>query len=444
MKRTAVLAGLLTGLLAAAAHARPVALDVSLSNPYVVAGQGAKVYLRISLTGAAADRGTRTAGNVAIVLDRSGSMEGEKIERAKEAALLAVDMLDARDIVSVVTYSDTVHVLVPATRASDKERIRSMIDRLHAGGSTALFAGVSRGADEVRKFLDRNRVNRVILLSDGLANVGPDTPGALADLGASLKKEGISVTTIGLGLGYNEDLMVRLAAESDGNHAFVESSRDLVRIFERELGDILSVVAREVRIEIRCADGVRPLRIVGREADIVGQRAYASLNELYGSQEKYLLLELEVPAGRAGEERDVATVDVAYADTASKSVDRVRGGASVRYTASREVADQNADRKVLSSVVIQQATEANDRAVQLRDEGRVDEARQLLMDNAKTAARERFGAGRSGARGVRRGERGRREGAGQGGLGRAAQEDAQPPAREPDAAELLVKKGTAA
>ncbi len=383
MKRTVVLAGLLSGLLAAAAHARPVALDVSLSNPYVVAGQGARVYLRISLTGAAADLGTRTAGNVAIVLDRSGSMEGEKIERAKEAALLAVDMLDARDIVSVVTYSDTVHVLVPATRASDKERISSMIGRLRAGGSTALFAGVSRGADEVRKFLDRNRVNRVILLSDGLANVGPDTPGALADLGASLKKEGISVTTIGLGLGYNEDLMVRLAAESDGNHAFVESSRDLVRIFERELGDILSVVAREVRIEIRCADGVRPLRVVGREADIVGQRAYASLNELYGSQEKYLLLELEVPAGRAGEERDVATVDVAYADTASKSVDRVRGGASVRYTASREVADQNADRKVLSSVVIQQATEANDRAVQLRDEGRVDEARQLLMDNAK-------------------------------------------------------------
>jgi len=383
MKRTLTLVGLLAGLLAATAEARPIGLDVSLSNPYLVAGRGGTLYLRISLTGAAADRGDRAAGNVAIVLDRSGSMEGEKIDRAKEAALLAVDMLDSRDIVSVVAYSDTVQVLVPATRASDKERIRHAITRLRAGGSTALFAGVSKGADEVRKFLDRNRVNRVILLSDGLANVGPDTPGALGDLGASLKKEGISVTTIGLGLGYNEDLMVRLARESDGNHAFVESTRDLARIFERELGDILSVVAREVRIEIRCADGIRPVRMVGREADIVGQQAYASINELYGSQEKYLLLELEVPAGRAGEVRDVATVDVAYADTASKSVDRVRGAASVRFTASQEVVDQNTDRRVMSSVVIQQATEANDRAVQLRDEGRVEEAKDLLMQNAQ-------------------------------------------------------------
>ncbi len=384
MNRKLTLAAVLVGMLAGAAWARPLALDVSLSSPYLAAGRGARVYLRVSLTGAEADRGSRAAGNIAIVLDRSGSMDGEKIERAREAALLAVDMLDPTDIVSVVTYSDTVHVLVPATRASDRERIRAMISRIRAGGSTALFAGVSKGADEVRKFLDTNRVNRVILLSDGLANVGPDSPGALADLGASLKKQGISVTTIGLGLGYNEDLMARLARESDGNHAFVESSRDLARIFERELADILSVVAREVRIEIRCADGVRPLRVVGREADIVGQRAYASINELYGSQEKYLLVELEVPAGRAGETRDVATVDVAYADTSSKTADRVRGGASVRYTDSQDTVERNADRRVLSSVVIQEATEANDRAVQLRDEGRVEEARELLLRNAQT------------------------------------------------------------
>jgi Ca-activated chloride channel homolog len=382
MNRRLVLVGALAVLVGAAAQARPISLDVSLSNPYLVAGRGGTLYLRISLTGAAAERADRAAGNVAIVLDRSGSMDGDKIDRAREAAMLAVDMLDPQDIVSVVTYSDTVQVLVPATRATDRERIKQAIRRVRANGSTALFAGVSKGADEVRKFIDRNRVNRVILLSDGLANVGPDSPGALADLGASLKKEGISVTTIGLGLGYNEDLMVRLARASDGNHAFVESSGDLARIFERELGDILSVVAREVRVEIRCADGIRPVRVVGRDGDIVGQRAYASINELYGNQEKYLLVELEVPAGRAGDSLDVATVDVAYADTTTRSAERVRGAATVRYTASQQEVDRNADRKVMSSVVIQQATEVNERAVQLRDEGRVQEAQKLLKDNA--------------------------------------------------------------
>ena len=87
----------------------------------------------------------------------------------------------------------------------------------------------------------------------------PDSPAALGDLGASLGKSGISVTTIGLGLGYNEDLMVRLAEKSDGNHAFVENSRDLSRIFEYEFGDILSVVAQDVKIKINCLPGVKPV-----------------------------------------------------------------------------------------------------------------------------------------------------------------------------------------
>ena len=380
-------AKMLTLVLAAVgslAGARPVALDVSLSNPLLVAGETRRTYLKISLTGlASADRTDRAPANVAIVLDRSGSMSGEKIARAKEAAMMAVGMLEPRDVVSVIAYSDFVSVLVPATKVSDAERITRTIGRIQADGSTALFAGVSKGAAEVRKFLEKNRVNRVILLSDGLANVGPDTPGALGDLGASLKREGISVTTIGLGLGYNEDLMARLARESDGNHAFVENSQDLVRIFGYEFRDILSVVAREVTIEIECRGGARPIRGVNREADVVGSRAYASINELYGGQEKYLLLEVEIPAGDAGERRSVAAVSVSYADTAARSVDRLESGAAVTFTESRAAAEEKLDRAVMKAVVIQQATDASERAVELRDQGRIEDARKLLLENAE-------------------------------------------------------------
>ena len=199
MKRVSPLLPVLffAAVTAAPAVSAPVALQVGLSNPFLEAGRPQVTYLRVGLTGQVLERSTdRAPGNIAIVLDRSGSMQGEKIERAKEAALLAIDMLDERDIVSVLSYSDTVQVMVPATRVSDRHAIRSMIRRVQADGNTALFAGVSRGAREVRKFLDRDRVNRVILLSDGLANVGPGSPGALGDLGASLKREGISVTTI--------------------------------------------------------------------------------------------------------------------------------------------------------------------------------------------------------------------------------------------------------
>ena len=109
-----------------------------------------------------------------------------------------------------------------------------------------MFSGVSKGASEVRKFLDSNRVSRVILLSDGLANLGPSTPSELGQLGHSLSKEGISVTTIGLGLGYNEDLMTQLAGMSDGNHAFVQNYSDLTKIFAAEFNTALTVVANQL------------------------------------------------------------------------------------------------------------------------------------------------------------------------------------------------------
>jgi Ca-activated chloride channel family protein len=222
--------------------------------------------------------------------------------------MMAVDRLNADDIVSVVAYNDTVSVLVPATKVSDKSAIRAGIERLDAFGSTALFAGVSKGADEVRKFLSRDRVNRVILVSDGQANVGPSSTSALAELGESLAKERICVTTIGLGLDYNEDLMTQLARKSDGNSGFANSSDDLVRLMKSEFGDVLAVVAQELSVRIDCAEGIRPVRVLGREADITGSTVRVLINQINAGQEKYVLLEVEVPATRASQTREVAAV----------------------------------------------------------------------------------------------------------------------------------------
>ena len=195
-------------------------------------------------------------------------------------------------------------MIVPATKLSDKEAVVQQIRRIEAGGSTALFAGVSKGADELRKFLDKNRVNRVILLSDGLANVGPQSPSELGSLGASLMKEGISVSTMGLGLDYNEDLMTKLAQNSGGNHSFIEQANDLARVFNQEFNDVLSVVAQEVAIDIRVAAGVRPVRVLNADAEINGQQVILQMNQLYSEQEKYVMLEVEVPGTQAGKSRE--------------------------------------------------------------------------------------------------------------------------------------------
>lgn len=361
-----------------------VVLDLSLATPVMEAGSAQKAYIKISLDGFTLDRQTeRTPANVAIVLDRSGSMGGFKIQQAKEAAIMAIDRLDERDIVSVVAYDSQVEVVVPATRLTDREPIDRAIRGIRAGGNTALFAGVGKGASELRKFIDRNRVNRVILLSDGLANVGPHTPSALGRLGQSLAKEGISVTTIGLGLGYNEDLMTQLAGMSDGNHAFVENAADLARIFQYEFGDLISVVAQDLIIEIRCLNGVRPLQLLGREGEVIGDRVRTRLNQLYSEQEKYLVLEVEVPAQEAGSELDLASVQVDYANLATRRQSRLDGLVAAGFSASRDEVEQAVDKPTLESAVEQVANELSRKAVERRDRGDVEGARSLLQQSAE-------------------------------------------------------------
>ena len=379
--RIAWIVALLCGLEREALASR-VRMDVGMASTYMEADKKQLGYIKVGLTGFDLERERRTPVNVAIVIDRSGSMAGEKIAKAREAAIMAVDRLNSDDIVSVVAYNDTVSVLVPATRVSDKSSIRAGIERLEAQGSTALFAGVSKGADEVRKFLSKHRVNRVILISDGQANVGPSSTSALAELGESLAKERICVTTIGLGLDYNEDLMTQLARKSDGNSGFANSSDDLVRLMRAEFGDVLAVVAQELVVRIDCEDGIRPVRVLGREAEIEGGRALVQINQLNAGQEKYVLLEVELPATRSGKTREVASVTVTYANMATRSTDKLSGTTSVRFTDSPAEVERSINRDVMVAVVTQTAVERNKLAVELRDKGRIEEARAVLGDNA--------------------------------------------------------------
>jgi Ca-activated chloride channel homolog len=372
----------LTSVAFPAAH-NAVELDVSLSKPYLLADTKQTAYLKVSLTGMAPDQAdSRAPINVAIVLDKSGSMQGEKIIRAREAAELAIERLNENDIVSIITYDSTVNVLLPATKVSDKEMIFDSIRKITANGSTALFAGVSKGAGEVRKFLSEERVNRVILLSDGIANVGPSSPNDLADLGASLIKEGISVTTIGLGLNYNEDLMTRLARRSDGNHAFVENANDLAKVFDYEFGELLTIVAQEIEIKIDCAGGIRPIRILGRDADIEGNTVTAYVNQICSDNEKYILLEIEVPPGHVDTKRSIASTRIKYADLRTNKSRSHSKSLSASFTGSDEVVKAETDRDVMVAAIEQIATERNDLALNLRDTGKIKEAQKVLLDNA--------------------------------------------------------------
>ncbi|MCB9782185.1 MAG: VWA domain-containing protein [Candidatus Omnitrophica bacterium] len=382
MKTLGGLVALLMTLAPLAANAAQVQLEVALGNPVLLANEKQTTFVKVGLTGFAMQSNEdRPPVNVAIVLDRSGSMSGDKIERAKEAAKMAVDRLSPKDIVSIVTYDHTVNVLLPATKVTDKGYIKNEISKIQPGGNTALFAGVSKGAGEVRKFLEDNRVNRVILLSDGLANVGPSSPGELANLGESLAKEGMAVTTIGLGLGFNEDLMTQLAFKSEGNHYFVAEEAELAKVFNTEFGDVLSVVAQDVVVDIDCREGIRPIRILDREGNIDGQRVNVKIPQIYSNQQKYVLLEVEIPASEEGSTLPIANVSVSYNNMETKTSDDLSSSVSARFSGSRTVVKESVDKDVLVPAVRSIANIANEEAVRYRDEGKMEKAKEALISN---------------------------------------------------------------
>jgi len=186
------------------------------------------------------------------------------------------------------------------------------------------------------------------------------------------------VTTIGLGLGYNEDLMTRLAARSDGNHAFVERPRDLAAIFEREFKDALSISASGVSIKVRLTGGAKPLGVLGRDAEIRGNEVVLNLNQLYAGQEKYVLIEVELPPAPAGAAREVADLDLAWLDLQSGKDQRYKATAKVSYTAKPEEARKSLNADIAADVAVQLAAQASERALELRDEGKLEEAQATL------------------------------------------------------------------
>lgn len=363
----------------------PIRLAIDVDRDVLPANSTERAVIKVGLDCLRPPRREdRAPVNLALVIDRSGSMEGAKIAKAREAALELVRRLAPDDVVSLIAYDSNVQVLVSAQRVGDGRALERAISGIEAGGSTALYGGVTRGADEVRRYLgELKHVPRVILLSDGQANVGPSSPEELGRLGASLMKEGIPVTTIGLGLGFNEDLMTRLAQRSDGNTYFVESSDDLPRIFAAELGDVLNVVARRVVIHIDFPEGVRPVQFVGRDGVIRERSAELTLNQVYGGQEKFALIEVEVKPTRPGTEQEIARAKLSYEDAASNKAASTTAVRSIKFSTDTKVVVASANHQVQADFAMNSLALAKDEAVKLADAGRRDEAAAVVRNKAK-------------------------------------------------------------
>jgi len=374
---------------AASASATPdVTLRVTPDREYVYKAGPREVIVQVEVEARKGDDSRRAPMNLAIVFDRSGSMQGAKIEKARQAAAMAVDKLGDDDFFSLVTYDSETDLLIPPQRvgnSGNREELKSRINRIQPGGSTALHAGVVLGAKQLRRFLEQERVNRVILLSDGIANVGPSSTSDLARLGRDLRGDGIAVSTIGLGDDYNEDLMTALAEASSANYYYVKDAEKLPDVFRQELGSARSLLARSVIIRINAPEGVRLKEIIGRpDIECRDRVAEIKMPELFGSEKRRFLVRC-VAEGKA-DAMEAAQVELNYAALDGSAAPVKRQAAKIAFTDDEKKADQSIKVEVAREQSIMQNRLAKEAAVKLADEGKAKDAADVLRKQARANA----------------------------------------------------------
>lgn len=232
--------------------------------------------------------------NISLVLDHSGSMSGEKLQFVKQAAAHVIDLLDEKDRASVVVYDDKVDTIVPHGNVTEayKKEARSSIHMVRSGSSTFLSGGWLKGCELVATGDDGNSINRTLLLTDGLANVGIRNAIELASHASELFQRGITTSCFGVGLDYDEHLLEAMANSGGGNFHFLETVNAIPTVFEREFTELVTITLRDVVVSVKAPEGVSIDVLGGWSTEVKKGRVDISLGNLYASQNKKLYFRL--------------------------------------------------------------------------------------------------------------------------------------------------------
>lgn len=358
--------------------------EARLGHRKLVGDGDVTTFVMVEVHGSNEAQGTQTATQTAIVLDRSGSMAGERLTHAVRAARGFVSRAAPRDIVSITTFDDEAALLMAPRLVGEGflSHAESRLAGIRAGGGTCISCGLDRGVLTLRPAanvdLSAGRVRRVVLLSDGAANHGVVDADGIDRLARRYRDQGVSVTTVGMGASYNEQILSALSRTTNGNHHFVGTPEDLPAVFEREAASLGRTVLANAEARIALAPGVELERLFDRAFRRQGDELIVPLGPMSAGDDRTVLLEVRLPSDRG--DRPVAEVDVAF---------RLPDGPE-QQTRARELSltvedrgrDGPIDSRVGMRIARARTVEAVDRATSLFKSGQALQASQELESRA--------------------------------------------------------------
>ncbi len=318
--------------------------------------------------------------NLSLVIDRSGSMgEARKLEYVKTAAHQLIDLMGNDDILSIVAYDHQVGVPFPARRVDgNREALHRIVSGIFPGGRTFLSGGLEEGFRQARSARRKGYLNRVLLLSDGLANVGVTSRHALRNRAATMAEHGISVSTFGVGNHFDEELLAMTASGGGGGYRYLSDPEQIVAALSSEFHAASRTSASDVEIVIRLRKDCRFGSVVGREWRREGDAYVIRLGDLSAGERRTLFASLNVSGQEPGL-LEVGDVSVRYRDPVSgKDVAGSSQPVALELVRDEARYREGFDRSVQEKKAVAQSGAIVQEAARLADEGKKDQAQELL------------------------------------------------------------------
>ncbi|HEX2899501.1 MAG TPA: VWA domain-containing protein, partial [Bacteroidia bacterium] len=259
---------------------------------YNASGSTGYYYAEAKAVATMPERSTRRLPlNLCLVIDRSGSMAGEKLVYAKQAAKHVIDQLSSDDYVSIVIYGNAVEVLATSNKVGDRLSLKSRIDAVQPVGGTNLHGGMIEGYAQVKSTYHSGYVNRVLMLSDGQANVGISDIGSLQNIARNkVTIDNITLSAFGIGLDFNEDLMTGISEYGSGNYYFIHHPSEITGIFQKEIWGLTNVVAQSAELIIDLPANAVLGKVYGFPYTQVGNQIAVQLRDVMAGEVKSVLV----------------------------------------------------------------------------------------------------------------------------------------------------------